>query len=240
MNHEEEIFEPGSNTGLEPLGRYRSVGMSATMQSIFDVLFEAGEPLSPETIAQRTYERASGASQFHARRAVVREYARKRVVPHLAIADGVSNRQMSIAKAWPMWIKKLLRDGRTRRVLLKDENGRYAPNPAKPPRALHVDGTVYPYTRQAWLETTQRERAVGEVHTMTMQAERFLSRYSRDELLQVLEELIDVLSGFGKDKPRPINPRTVRSQNRWLLERPTTDESRAWLLHEITRRIYET
>ena len=32
------------------------------MQSVFDVLYEAGEPLSPETIAQRTWERASGAS----------------------------------------------------------------------------------------------------------------------------------------------------------------------------------
>lgn len=50
---------------------------------------------------------------------------------------------------------------------------------------------------------------------------------------------VDAMAGFGKEKPRPLNPRAVRSQLRWLLERPTTDESRAWLLHELTRRIYE-
>jgi hypothetical protein len=142
-------------------------------------------------------------------------------------------------QVWDRRIKKLLGKRVLSGTLLIDEDRHYSPNPEKPPRAERVDGSVYPYTRQAWLETTQRERTVGEVHTMTMQVERFLGGRSRDELIVVLEELIGVLGGFGKDKPRPLNPRTVRSQLRWLLERPTTDESRAWLLHELTRRIYE-
>ena len=105
---------------------------------------------------------------------------------------------------------------------------------------MHVDGTTYPYTREAWLETTQQERTTGEIHTMTMEVERFLGGRGRDELLLVLEVFVDDLTGFGKEKRRPLDPRTVRSQLRWLLERPTTDESRAWLLHELTRRIYES
>jgi hypothetical protein len=244
VSTEEHTLEPGEDAGLEPLGRYRSNGMSSTMRNIFDVLYEAGEPLSPETIAQRTYERASGASQFHARRAVLRERTRQRATQHLSIAEGGSKRERSVAAEWPMWIKKLLRDARTRHVLVRDENGRYSPNPAKPPRAMHVDGTIYAYTREAWLETTQEARTTGEIHTMTMEVERFLGGRSRDELLLVLEVFVDDLSGFtrgkGKGKRRPLDPRTVRSQLRWLLERPTTDESRAWLLHELVRRIYET
>jgi len=131
-----------------------------------------------------------------------------------------------------------LRDARNRHVLIRDEQGRYIPNLDKPPTAAHVDGSIYLYTREAWLETTAEARATGEIHTMTMEVERYLGGRSRDELLLVLELLVDDLAGFGKDKPRPVNPRTIRSQLRWLLERPTTDESCAWLLHELTRRIY--
>lgn len=239
MNAEEYELEPGEDAGLEPLGRYRQSAMSTVMQDAFDVLYEANEPLSPETIAARTLERASGASQFHARRAVIRERVRQRVSPHLTLANGETKREMSVATAWPLWIKKLLRDARTRGTLIRNEDGEYAPNPVKPPRAIRVDGTTYPYTREAWLETTQEARTTGEVHTMTMEVERFLGGRSRDELLLVLEVFVDDLTGFGRGR-RPLDPRTIRKQLRWLLERPTTDESRAWLLHELVRRIYET
>jgi hypothetical protein len=124
-------------------------------------------------------------------------------------------------------------------MLLIDDQGRYYPNPDKPPMAERVDGSIYRYSREAWLETTQLERTTGEVHTMSMEIERYLGGRSRDELLLVLEILVDDFAGFGKEKRRPLDPRTARAQFRWLLERPTTDESRAWLLHELTRRIYE-
>jgi hypothetical protein len=124
-------------------------------------------------------------------------------------------------------------------MLLVDDQGRYYPNPEKAPFAERVDGSTYRYSRQAWLETTQEARTTGEIHTMGLEVERYLGGRDRDELLIVLEVLVDNLAGYGRRK-RPIDPRRIRGQLRWLLERPTTDESRAWLLHELTRRIYET
>lgn len=242
MNSEEYGLEPGEEVaGLEPLGPYKAGrGMSGTMRLVFDVLYEADEPLSPEAIAARTYERASGASRFHARRAIIRQQARSRVRMNQNIYRDRASAAIDISpsEAWPRWIKRLLRDARLRNVLVRDEHGRYAPNPEKAPEAARVDGSRYRYTRQAWLETTQQERTIGEVHTMTMEVQRLLGSRSRDELLSILDVLVDELAGFGKDKPRPLSPRAVKSQLRWLLERPTTDESRAWLLHELTRRIY--
>jgi hypothetical protein len=219
--------------------------MDSTSQNIYDVLYEADEPLDADTLVARTWERATSGAQGYALRKErdARESRRRYDIKHGRRGESAEDDRalaQSPREIWARRIRRLLGWHKRTNTLLVDDQGRFHPNPAKPPRAERVDGTTYRYTREAWLETTQRERTVGEVHTMTMQAERFLSRYSRDGLLQVLEELIDVLGGFGKDKPRPINPRTVRSQNRWLLERPTTDESRAWLLHELTRRIYES
>jgi hypothetical protein len=220
--------------------------MSTTSQSIFDVLYEAGEPLDVDTIIARTWERAtSGARGYAMRSLLAKQASDRRYWSNKGERLGPPNpdrgsESVNPAEAWRFTINRLLSKRRGNRTLLLDEHDRYYPNPAKPPRAERVDGSTYRYTREAWLETTQQARTTGEVHTMEMEVERFLGRRSRDELLLVLEVFVDDLAGFGKDKRRPLDPRTVRAQLRWLLERPTTDESRAWLLHELTRRIYES
>jgi hypothetical protein len=230
-------LEPGDNARLEPLGKYvAGRGMDSASRSIFDVLYEAGEPLDRQTIGDRTFDRASSAAQYHARRAMARQ--RQPRIPRTHESRSLV-RNVPLRDDWRSWVNRLILEMARRGTLLRDEEGRYRPNPDKPPRAARVDGGVYPYTREAWLETTAEERTVGEVHTMKMQVERFLGGRSRDELLLVLEVFVDDLAGFGKDKRRPLDPRTVRAQLRWLLERPTTDESRAWLLNELARRIFD-
>jgi len=221
--------------------------MGSTAQSIFDVLYEAGEPLDAATIIARTWERATSGARGYAMRSLVakrasdhRYYTRRGRQNDSALYDDAVESGITAADAWPFQIRKILGQRRWNKTLLVDEQGLYSPNPDKPPVAERVDGTTYRYSRQAWLEATQAARTTGEIHTMTMEVERYLGGRSQDELLLVLELLVDDFAGFGKDKQRPLNPRTVRSQLRWLLERPTTDESRAWLLHELTRRIYET
>jgi hypothetical protein len=219
--------------------------MGSTAQSIFDVLYEAGEPLDADTIVTRTWERATSGARGYAMRAVLAKRAsnrksmdRKRGVVDLLKDDQEIHNTLTAAEAWPLLIRKILGQRRWNGTLLVDDQGRFFPNPDKPPLAERVDGSTYRYSREAWLETTAEARATGEIHTMTMEVERFLGGRSRDELLLVLEVFLDELAGFGKEKRRPLDPRTVRSQLRWLLERPTTDESRAWLLHELVRRIY--
>jgi hypothetical protein len=249
MTHKDEpwlraVAEPGQ----EP-SRRRKVGsgMGSTAQSVFDVLYEAGEPLDADTIITRTWERATSGARGYAMRAILakrdrnRHWRQRSEGQSVALSDSDrESHEISAVEAWPLQIRKILGQRRWNKTLLVDEQGRYFPNPDKPPIAERVDGSSYRYSREAWLETTREARATGEVHTMTMEVERYLGGRSRDELLLVLEVLVDDLASFGKDKPRPVNPRTIRAQLRWLLERPTTDESRAWLLHELTRRIYET
>ena len=239
--------EPWLRAVAEPGHRpKRRKGMSATAQSIYDVLYEAGEPLDADTIVARTWERSTSAAQGHAlrkareQRVTERRTAARKRGEDLPSTEEISARDVSPRQAWARRIGNLLRWRVKQGTLLRDERGCYSPNPEHVPQAERVDGSTYPYSRKAWLETTQAARTTGEVHTMTMEVERYLGGRSRDELLLVLEVFVDGLAGFGKDKRRPLDPRTVRSQLRWLLERPTTDESRAWLLHELTRRIYET
>jgi hypothetical protein len=216
--------------------------MGSTAQSIYEVLYEAGEPLDADTIAIRTWERATSAARGYALRGYLGKQASDRGWAQRKFGFSRAERESEVTakQAWPAMIRRYLAKRRWNRTLLVDDQGRFYPNPDKPPLAERVDGSTYRYTREAWLATTQEARTTGEIHTMTMEVERYLGSRSRDELLLVLELFVDDLSGFGKDKPRPLNPRTIRTQLHWLLERPTTDESRAWLLHELTRRIYET
>ena len=116
VSTDESRPQPGEDAGLGSLGRYRGGGMSTTMQNVFDVLYEAGEPLNPETIAQRTYERASGAASSTP------------AEPSFANASGTGNRPPRICRlSGPRQstgdsgrggladvVKKLLRDARTR------------------------------------------------------------------------------------------------------------------------------
>jgi hypothetical protein len=243
-----ELLQLGEEAAeLEPLGKYRaSRGISTTMRDVFDVLYEAGEPLDVDTIAERTFGRASGAAQGWARRVILRRRAaqRKYGAARTGRIDSGGHREsmrsVTLADAWRPWIAQLLRLSRQRGMLIRDEEDRYFPNPARSPRVARPDGTLFAYTREAWESATAEERTTGEIHTMKMESERMLGGRSHDELLQVLEIFVDNVAGFGKEKRRPVDPRRVRTQLRWLLERPTTDESRAWLAHELVRRIFET
>jgi hypothetical protein len=212
--------------------------MFTTSRNIYDVLYEAGEPLDAETIAARTWDRATSAAQGHAMRAIqaerethIRSKAKKRGERDIAhIPLPVTPRD-----AWGRWMRRLLKDRKWSTTLLLTDDGKYYPNPEKPPVAERPDGTKFHYTREAWIAESQTDRVIAETHTMGMEADRLLGQLSREELLETLELFVVDLAGGH----HPIHPRTLRKRLRWLLERPTTDESRAWLLHELTRRIYE-
>jgi hypothetical protein len=242
-NREEPWLRVVAEPGQTPARRKAGGGMSSTAQSIFDVLYEAGEPLDADAIAARTWDRSTSAAQGYALRKARDQYESNRRWYSRTVrepkTEGV-RLSRTPREVWTSRIRKLLGQRRLNGTLLGDEQGRYSPNPEKPPIAERVDGSTYRYSREAWLETTQAARTTGEVHTMAMEVERYLGGRSRDELLMTLELFVDEQAGFGKDKRRPLDPRTIRKQLRWLLERPTTDESRAWLLHELIRRIYES
>jgi hypothetical protein len=239
--------EPGvqEGAGLEPLGRYRAGGMSTSMRAIFDVLYEEDRPLTSDEIAERTFERATGAAKGHARRVIMRQRQRDRrrysPVGRMASDRGITEPPLELS--WRLWTVHLLTNAVRRGSVLRSAE-EYEPNPEKPPRAKRPDGTYFSYTREASLRENAAGRAVDQVQSMRMEADRLLGPLTQDELLIALEQLVLGFSGFkrGKrgDRARPVDPRTIRTRLRFLLERPTTDEARAWLLHELVRRIYET
>jgi hypothetical protein len=243
---EDVLFQPGDEeTGLEPLGKYRAArGIDTTMRSVFDVLYEADEPLDRDTIAERTFSRASGAAQGHARRVMLRTreshrktQAKRRGAVTRERASFASH--LSLEDAWRSWIQRLLLDSKRWGRLIRDEEGRYRPNPEKPPRAARADGTTFPYTREAWEESTARDRAVGEVQTMRMETNR-LADLSREELQHAITLAVRTFEKqTGGRPPRSNNAsRALRVRIGWLLDRPTTDAGPAWLLNELVRRAY--
>lgn len=238
-------LQPGDNAGLEPLGKYRaSRGISSTMKDVFDVLYEAGEPLDVDTIAERTFARASGAAQGHARRWLVRRRQRNRrqyqeAHPSSRDRDVHSGRQITLAESWRPWIASLVQGGERWGSLLRKDGNRYCPNPDKPPRIARPDGRLSGYTREMWEVTTAEDRAIGEVQTMRMEAERLLGGLDKQTLEHAIELAAHDFAKQGRAEPRATNAaRALRSRIGWLLQRPTTDAARAWLLEELVHRAY--
>lgn len=237
-------FQPGEDSGLEPLGKYRAGrGISSTTKDVFDVLFEADEPLDVDTIATRTFARASGAAQGHARRVILREREsarRRRRRSDPSYRERRGHAELSLEEAWRPWIARLVQGARRWGSLLRDENDLYRPNPDKPPRIARADGSTYRYTREAWAATTAQDRAVGDVATMRMEAERLLRGLDKRELEHAISLAVNAFARETRsEQPLAKNAaRALRVRIGWLLARPTTDASRAWLLHELVRRAY--
>jgi hypothetical protein len=228
-----EFQSSEEGAGLEPLGRRRaSRGIGTPLRAVFDVLYEAGEPLDAETLAERTFDRVEATTHYHARRAYIRE--RWRGAPpashHRTNLDDIP-----LDYAWRQHLKKSIRDGVRRRVLVRLEGERFAPNPAKPPRVQQPDGRVVPYTREQALGLSEHERAIGDVIAIRPELNRLLSGLDQGELRQVVEL---AATAFSPRSGERTDPRTLRARLTWLLNRPTTDAGRAWLLGELVRRAY--
>jgi hypothetical protein len=240
-------FRPGDeDTGLEPLGRKQAArGIGPSMRAVFDVLYEAGEPLDVDTIAERTFDRVDAPSHYHARRAYVRQREahrrwdhRRRDIHTSAALSPEEISAISLADAWRFWLRKLLdNSGAGTGVLIRSgERGqrRYEPNPAKPPRVQRADGRLVRYTREEALGLSAEEKAIGDVFAMREAIGRHLGGLSETELRQMVEL---AATKFAPDEGR-TNVRTLRARVRWLLDRPSTDAGRAWLLRELVRRAY--
>lgn len=224
--------------GLEPLGPYRGgTSMSTTMRAVFDVLYEADRPLTREEIAERTFERATGAAIGHARRWTARRRRPRSSAVQSARRLSALHEEEAFEISWSLWLGSLLKEAVRRGSLIRIAD-QFSPNPDKAPVATRPDGTQFAYTREAWLAESAEGRAIDEVQTMRMEADRLLGPLTQDELLIAVDQALRDFSGFPRRR-RPVDPRTVRTRIKFLLERPTTDTARAWLLHELVRRIYE-
>lgn len=239
-----EIHELDGDGGdvvpLEPLtnragsGRH---GISSIMRAAFNVLYEANEPLTVDEIARRSYDVVNPAARYHAKRAYIRmlEADRRRTASRrvgLVTSNTSPTGGVSLEHAWRQNMRKLLSNGVRIGTLLRDGD-RYAPNPCKPPSLELVDGTRVRYTRDAWRNVASADRAVGDIKAMEMELERVLGGLDIDELRQAVG-LVNQTYGAGN----VVDPRTLRAKLRWLIDRPSTDAGRAWLLTELIRRAY--
>lgn len=232
----------GENTKLEPLGVYRaSRGISSAMKAVFDVLYDANEPLDLDTIVDRTFNRVVPAVHYHARRALIRERERGRrysEAPRRAVASGTANiardrrkatsgggTEVSLKDAWRWYLARTMRFAARRPGSLRREDGRYSPNPLKPPMVMQPDGRRVKYTREVWAHTSERDRAIGDIQVMRMEIDRVLESA---DLGRLDDHLMTALRKFA-GRNRSL---------RWIVERPTTDAAKAWLLGEFIRRRY--
>jgi len=226
----------GDVVPLEPLSRARGAGIHQASRALFDALYEANEPLRVEELAERSYSKVHPAVHYHARRAYVRELQRQRQAKknerHGASADqSTLAPDVPLPHAWLQYVAHLTRGAVRHSTLVRDVD-RYRLNPDKSPFLRLADGSRVRYTRDVWRELTAHERAVGEIQAMGMEANRVLTDLDRDTLRQavalVARNLVE----------NPVDERGLRGKLLWLMERPETDEGRAWLLSELVRRAY--
>jgi hypothetical protein len=233
VSHAHEL-QPGEDesAGLEPLGRRRgSRGIGAPMRAVLDVLYEAGEPLDVDTLAERTFGRVDATAHYHARRVYVRKLRSDR--RRRGSLDAIP--AVSLERAWRYLIAKAVDLATGREVLIRTEGRRYAPNPVKPPRVQRPDGRVVQYTREQALGLSALEQAIGDVQAMRPELDRLLAGLDAGELRQTVEL---AATAFAPRSGERTNPQILRARLRWLLGRPTTDAGRAWLLNELVRRAY--
>jgi hypothetical protein len=236
MSNVYEFRPGGKNAGLEPLGRYRpGQGIGSSMRAVFDVLYEAGEPLDIDTLAKCTFERVDAPSHYHARRWYVRRLESQRRYRERSYGHSRTSHERSLKDAWRQHTAQLIRHAVARGVLLRRDGPTFEPNPAMPPRVQEPDGHVRPYTREQALGLGAFEQAIGDVSAMRAELNRLLTGLTEGELRQAVE-LAAV--AFAPNPSERTDPRVLRSRLRWLLNRPTTDAGRAWLLGELVRRAY--
>jgi hypothetical protein len=242
MSNVYELRPDEEDAGLEPLGRRRGArGIGTPMRAVFDVLYEAGEPLDLDTLAERTFDRVDAPAHYHARRAYVRHLeshrrwaARRRGETPSKPPESLEG--VSLRHAWRQHLVRLVERATSRGVLVRDDEGpTFKPNPAKPPRVQRPDGKVRAYTREQALGLGELEQALGDVSAMRPELNRLLAGLTDSELRQVVEL---AATRFAPSPSERTDPRVLRSRLRWLLSRPTTDAGRAWLLAELVRRAY--
>jgi hypothetical protein len=220
---------------LEPLDRSKGhTGISTALRTVFEVLYEAGEPLDFETIAARTESRVPSAVRFHARRAWLRQLEgarrgmrRRRDLVRFETTTLKPNKDLSVEQAWRPWLTSLVRQAVKRGVLLRD-GSTYRPNPDRAPTIVDGDGRRRRFTREQWQVLTAEERSAGELAILPMH----LRGVVPDDPT-ALDDLIAVVARFWAKQPVRIDRRL-----RQVLELASTDEARLWFINELAHRRY--
>jgi len=217
---------------LEPLDRSKGHGgISTALRTVFEVLYEAGEPLDFETIAATTWDRVPSSVQFHARRAWARqlESARRRDSQFHRPRAKLRN-DPSIEASWRPWLTTLIRQASYRGALLRD-GSTYRPNPDRAPFVVDADGRRRRFTRELWQVLTAEERSAGELAILPMH----LRGVVPDDPA-ALDDLLVLAVRFWEGRPT----RRIKRPIRQLFELASTGSARAWLLCELARRRYAT
>jgi hypothetical protein len=257
-----DLDEPSSRSRLErTYGPPGNRGIDKTKQLIFDVLYEAGEPLTVEEIARRTFDLAPAAVKYHARRARLahRDQARagvRRARGLEPVLDPDDDHTMTVERAWPLHVRRQCQNGLASKTLLRDEADRYKPNPAKPPGLLVDAGVAFhcgaqyppkkvPYTPEnarkiAAIYNTSRQTHIA----VKMNVPMFLDGLSTTELRAALVIVAREFAFSGAVAPGRdlgelgVDAKELRRRIRPLYDRITDGNARAALLAEIARRAY--
>ena len=232
MTETDETFggDGGDVVPLEPLtnraGSGRK-GIGHPMRAVFDVLYEADGALGIDEIAEQSFGHVHPAVRYHAHRWYLRKLQRDRT----ARLNPSRRAEPSLRYAWTRHIVEIVQNA-TRRGILIREAGRYAPNPLKPPLVDRPDGTRVRYTRGIWAELSTADRAAGEIQAMNMEVSRVLGDLDPNALRQAV---VVVARAYIQQR---VDERSLRGRLNWLIERPSSDAGRAWLLTELVRRAY--
>jgi hypothetical protein len=179
--------------------RNGSQGSLRTSLTVYEVLYDAGEPLTLDEIAGRLLPRLDAYAvgyleAWHLRNQRQQQESDKRTHPRKNVSGELpqnSSPETSPSLAVRAWLLRVFCRRIQGSTLQKDAQGRYAPGPTAP-RALTIAGDLVPYTPDARRELAQVEHDQGRTHLALLEWTHVLKRLqvetpeARAQLLMVL------------------------------------------------------
>ena len=226
--------------------RTGSEGSSQIVLAVYGILYDAGQPLTRDDIADRLIARLDPYQRAYLEtwylRVCERQEIQKQRKRPLGIRVNESTRMSTpldvpdIRRAVRHWLSKTLSDRlRTTQSLIRDADGRYRPG-AKPPRILTIDGRLLAFTPAMRQELEQTDHDAGRGYLALLEWSKLIA----DPAFQTAEARVQLLWLVGrrlvigeKKTGAPLDERHVGPRLKYLLGLPDTPGVKRVLLERI-------
>ncbi len=200
----------------------RTEGTSDLVLRVYDVLYDAGEPLTREQIAERLHPRLSATAigylkAWHAR--LLTQHAEHRRQRGINVLVGNSTRTFDISVILQIWLGKVFDQRRTKtRSLLRDAEGRYSPGPVAP-WMVTLDNQRLQYTPEVRTLLELQQQHAGRGHLAKVAWSKLIADpaytdiHARAQLVMFLVKQL-----VNKGQPEPLKERQLRARCAYLLK----------------------
>lgn len=230
-----------------------SKGSSLLTLKVFGILYDAGEPLTREQIAERLIPQLSATTTGYLKAWYVRRLeqqvqwqAKSRGDVSLVERSTRLTPEWTITDAIKRWVLEVFaqrlqkKKGSLGRTLVRDADGRYSPGPSAP-RIMTLDGQLLSYTPAVRRELEHADRERGRTHLALVEWDQLLKRpefataAARAHLVMFLMRRL-----LLEDGKWPLDERKVQGQFGHLLQLADTPAIRRDVIQQAITDFLKT